>query len=155
MSVTFSTSPAAPVLSVQLLCWSDTRNPIRSTDANAAADIELHSLDCAECAAYGGPIREDLRVVRDLNLSNTNARRVLEALGFTDDELFGELSAELFLGRILLADAVSPVDAGRPTIITGNVIECGTEEGYLQDRLARLRSLAEWAYANNATITWG
>lgn len=155
MSVTFSTSPAAPVLSVQLLCWAHTRNPIHSTEANAAADIIAHSEECTECATYGGAIREDLRVVRDVNLSNTNARLVLEALGFTDDELYGEHPAELFLGRILLADAVSPVDAGRPTITTGNVIECGTQEGYLQDRLARLRSIAEWAYANNATITWG
>jgi hypothetical protein len=155
MSVTFSTSPAAPLLAVELLCWESSATPIPSTPETATADIASHSASCAECRAYGGAIRQDVRVVDDVNLSNTNARLLLEALGFTDDELYGELNGELFLGRILLAEAVSPVDAGRPTVRTGNFVECGRDEGYLQHRLAQLRTLAEWAHLHGATITWG
>lgn len=155
MSVTFSTSPAAPLLAVELLCWESSATPIPSTPASANADIASHSVSCEECRAYGGAIRQDIRVVDDVNVSNGNARVVLDALGFVEDDLYGELDAELFLGRILLAEAVSPVDAGRPTVRTGNFVECGRDEGYLQHRLSQLRSLAEWARLHDATITWG
>jgi hypothetical protein len=97
----------------------------------------------------------------DVNMSNSNAATVCAALGLDLNELdwCGTLPAEDFLGRILVALAVSPVDAGVPVHeVPGpgaRFIECGRPEGYTQQRLGQLRELADWAVANKATVTFG
>lgn len=108
---------------------------------------------------------EDLEV----NMSNSNAHRVCQALGIElDPDWCGNSDAEVFLGRVLLALALSPADEGIPAheipfgvpgrpAWTGQArfIECGHAPGYLQDRLAQLRELADWAVANQAVVMWG
>ncbi|MEW1639334.1 hypothetical protein AB0469_35430 [Streptomyces sp. NPDC093801] len=74
-----------------------------------------------------------------VNMANSNAARVLEVLGF--DELAGDADAEDFLGRVLVALALAPVDAGRPSTAEGNFIDCGRTAGYTQRRLDELREL--------------
>ena len=94
----------------------------------------------------------------EVNPSNANARRVLETLGLysdNDDELSGSCSAEDFLGRVLLAQAITPADPGIPAVQDGNNIDCGRAAGYLQDTLAALRELADWCIANDRKVTWG
>jgi hypothetical protein len=103
------------------------------------------------------PAADDLSV----NMSNTNAARVCETLGIDLDDLgwCGSLPAADFLGRVLVALAVCPVDAGIPAHeLSGTSprwIECGRPEGYLQDRLGQLRELADWAVAHDAEIDFG
>ena len=98
-----------------------------------------------------------------INLSNANAAHVLDALGFGDDvragDLCGTVDGEDFLGRVLMADAVSPEDEGVPSheiARAGNAqwIEGGRPPGYLQDRLAQLRDLAQAATEGGYQVTW-
>jgi hypothetical protein len=99
---------------------------------------------------FGDFVHGDL----DVNISNANARRVLESLGFTDEaasaELSGATSAEDFLGRVLLALAIEPEDPGVPITQYQDapwLIDCGRRVGYLQAVLDNLRDLAEAAVA--------
>ncbi|MFD9047753.1 hypothetical protein, partial [Streptomyces zaomyceticus] len=78
-----------------------------------------------------------------VNMANANAARVLDVLGF--DELCGEVGARDFLGRVLMALALEPEDAGRPSSVEGRVVDCGRPVGYVQARLEELRVLGEEA----------
>ncbi|MFJ4879885.1 hypothetical protein ACIP93_32425 [Streptomyces sp. NPDC088745] len=90
-----------------------------------------------------------------VNMANANAARVLDVLGYGYDELCGDAEAEDFLGRVLVALAVAPADAGRPATVDGNVIDCGRPAGYTQTRLEELRELAEDACARRLRVAWG
>lgn len=105
------------------------------------------------------PEAEDLAV----NVSSSNALVLCAALGIDleAEGWCGSLPAQDFLGRILVALAVSPADEGIPSHELprepGRVrwIECGRAPGYTQDRLGQLRELADWAIAHNAEISFG
>ncbi|QGH75334.1 hypothetical protein I5G61_gp86 [Mycobacterium phage Quesadilla] len=109
--------------------------------------------------AAGVPQDEDGFGELDVNMSNSNAARVAEALGFSlDPDWCGEMDAEAFLGRVLMALAVSPADEGMPSFeVAGpgaRMIEGARRPGYLQDRLAQLHELALWARAHSTPIWW-
>lgn len=112
--------------------------------------------------AYGKVIT-DLAAAEHLavNMSNSNAARVCATLGIDleAEGWCGSLPAADFLGRVLVALAVEPVDAGVPSheVPTGGVrwVECGRPEGYAQDRLGQLRTLADWAVAHGAEVSFG
>lgn len=105
------------------------------------------------------PAAEHLSV----NMSSANAVVICESLAIDLNDLgwCGSLPAVDFLGRVLMALAVLPVDAGVPVHELprepGQVrwIECGRPEGYAQQRLGQLRELADWAVAHNAVVTFG
>lgn len=103
------------------------------------------------------PAADELAV----NMSSSNAFRVCQSLGIDleAEGWCGSMTAEDFLGRILVALAIEPVSAGIPSHeVPGpgvRMIECGRPEGYLQERLGQLRELADWAVANNAEISFG
>ncbi|NUK55483.1 hypothetical protein HRW14_35640 [Streptomyces lunaelactis] len=88
-----------------------------------------------------------------VNMANSNAARVLDSLGYA--EPYGDEDARLFLGRVLLALALDPEDAGRPAVTDGRFIDCGRSQGYAQSRLNELRELAEYAQARGLRVTWG
>jgi hypothetical protein len=107
------------------------------------------------------------------NVGRLNEAHVLEALGLPISDCednYGDEDASAFLGRILMAEAVAPEDAGTPAtsrrlgdgfggpvpIITagGRWHECGRSEGYLQRKLAELRELAEWAAKRGHRVAW-
>ncbi|MEU2454855.1 hypothetical protein ABZ605_32800 [Streptomyces sp. NPDC012765] len=88
-----------------------------------------------------------------VNLANSNAARVLGVLGY--DELAGDAEADDFLGRVLVALALTPEDAGRPATAEGRFVDCGRRVGYVQERLEELYELAEEARARGLTIYWG
>lgn len=108
----------------------------------------------------------------DVNMSNVNAVRVAEALGFRldpdhDGDLFGAMDPVKFQGHVLMALALAPADEGMPAheLAPGDPgrpawsgqcrwIEAGRPQGYLQDRLTELHALADWAVANHARVTW-
>lgn len=109
----------------------------------------------------------------EVNMSNSNAATVAATLGIDLEEWgwCGSLPAEDFLGRVLLALAITPTDAGVPAHqlqpgdsagVFGTVresgpmfIDCGRREGYTQERLGQLRELADWAVAHGAEISFG
>jgi hypothetical protein len=101
----------------------------------------------------------------------SSARAVLYALGLSvpdpDGDCFdqgdvpfaGVLDASDLLGRILCAVAVAPEDAGLPAHQeTGRygavLLDCGRKPGYLQEKLAQLRSLCQWAEARGQQVQW-
>lgn len=97
-----------------------------------------------------------------VNLANDNAAQLLALLGFTNPERAlwedGPLPAADFLGRVLLAlglvDAATDQE-GRPEVMDGNWVRCGTTPGYLAGRLTELYDVALWALDHHATVTWG
>lgn len=92
-----------------------------------------------------------------VDVSNSNARVLLDTLGVAaGDELAGAEAGEVFLGRVLLALAVAPADAGVPAHASGagNVVECGRREGYVQERLLHLHAVAEAAARAGRDVIW-
>lgn len=96
-----------------------------------------------------------------VNMSNANAATVFESLGLSlAPDYCGSLPAEDFLGRVLMAEAVAPEDAGVPAMTTmsleggATMIDCGRPEGYTQTRLAQLRQVAEFAQERGASVVW-
>lgn len=72
----------------------------------------------------------------------------------------GSMPAQDFLGRVLVAQAVNPADAGVPARVMpseggATMIDCGRREGYSEDRLGQLHELAEFAVSRGRTIQWG
>jgi hypothetical protein len=107
----------------------------------------------------------------EVNMSNSNAHAVALTLGIDlDPDWCGSMPAEDFLGRVLVALAISPIDEGMPSYqmapgddagVFGIVREGGPtfiqgarHPGYLQGRLYQLHELATWAVANGAEILW-
>lgn len=111
---------------------------------------------------YPAETPEDLR----LNLSNANARMILGLLGYgydhpeEVDELVGTLEADMLEARCLLTLGFMPVEnKGIPAIETGGpgtgsarILECGVAEGYVEDRIERLRKLAEFARSKGEAV---
>jgi hypothetical protein len=110
------------------------------------------------------PEAEELEV----NMSNANAVVVCSSLGIDleAEGWCGSLPAEDFLGRVLLALAITPTDEGIPAhevaqefkpswVGQARMIECGRREGYTQERLTQLHELAAWAVAHGAEISFG
>lgn len=97
-----------------------------------------------------------------INMCNANAFRVCEALGvdLAADGWCGDMPAEAFLGRVLLALAISPTDEGMPptfahTVRSGpRMIEGGWSPGYLQERLTQLHALGEYAISMRSEVWW-
>ena len=74
-----------------------------------------------------------------------------------DTPLGGELPAEQMLGRVELALALAPADAGVPgrnLNAAGTVVDFGRPAGYLQDRLSVLRELALFARDQARDVIW-
>lgn len=97
--------------------------------------------------------------VTELNVSNVNAAALLDTLGIYADNpqenrLCGSLDAEAFMGRVLIAQAISPVDAGIPATTSGMVTDCGRPEGYIDDKLIQLESIAQIAMERGVSVVW-
>lgn len=94
----------------------------------------------------------------DVQMSNQNAREVLNTIGIT--ELDGSMDATDFLGRVLIALAREPMDPALvPSVenVSGGakVIFCGRPEGYIINKLMGLKNLAEAAREINEEVVWG
>lgn len=111
-----------------------------------------------------------------LNVSNANAHTLLRALGLLPelgadavltathdqisdpssvDYLDGECDSADLLGRVDLALALAPADAGVPWhALDARVTECGRRPGWLQHRLTALREIAVYAHTNGRLVDW-
>lgn len=176
MSVTFSAAPSA-VAGFALTCGHENGVTEHRWDAYSdAAEFLMKELDehgctghlavcgdeyCRSSRMFTHPILVDPSP--EVNVSNANAVHLLGLLGVQvehDGELLGSMSAQDFLGRVLVALAVNPADAGIPvttsTAPSGmTLVDCGRSEGYADRRLAELRDVAEFAVGHDRLIQWG
>lgn len=168
MSVTF-TAGLGPIIGTRIECGCGAFGPqFAEFDAasewlgarqqsNPASRLEGCTSEwCAADCLFVVPLEEDPSP--QVNLSNFNARFVLAALGVDSEDLCGEDGAESFLGRVLTALAIAPVDEGVPAHdLPGpgaQVVECGRRAGYLQERLAVLHEVALWAVERGRCVQW-
>lgn len=165
MSVTFRPDAPFTGLAVQCACGTVSVTPDAQDYQSVEAQVSSGTLAprCGDdfCGAHRPYVvpTTGFPQAPEFNLSNVNARFVLSALGFADDEdLCGTERAEDFLGRILVAEALSPVDEGVPAhqAVAGQsqVIECGRPAGYLQQRLRNLHEVAEFAQRHDLEVCW-
>lgn len=93
-----------------------------------------------------------------VNVSEGNARPLLERLGLLSEnpsEVWGETAPEDFLGRALTAN-VGRDDSGVPSVTDGRWTDGGNREGYFEDRMTALATLARAAVdAGAQEVYWG
>jgi hypothetical protein len=92
-----------------------------------------------------------------VDMSDSNAGRVLDALGYGTGAMDHFDGAEPFLGRVLIALGLEPADEGVPAHQDGpRWTEGGRRPGYLQERLEDLRALAERgrALGDDVEVVW-
>ncbi|MEY9839440.1 hypothetical protein [Streptacidiphilus sp. EB103A] len=140
--------------------------------ANLLPRTALPGCDLADiCPDY--PLRAeavDPDAAPVVDVHNRNAERLLELLGLEGEleaagarspaappapDRFGEMDAEAFLGRALMALALTPEDAGSEGTWRGRVFTGGRSAGHLQRRLRELHDLAQWCATRGRTVTWG
>lgn len=133
--------------------------------AKAYGIADAHKVVCSNllCQQYG-PTIDEVTDAPEVNVGRLNDAMILEALGYPteDGDLSGADTAEAFLGRVLVALAISPEDEGMPMReLVGNerLFGCrethmGRRPGYLQDVLGRLRDLAETCRNRGVDVHW-
>jgi hypothetical protein len=97
----------------------------------------------------------------NVNVSNANARALLDRLGIEAGDLFGETTPEDLLGRALVGN-VGRDDGGVDAVETpgewfgggATMIDCGIRPGYFEDRMAALVALATHARDHDLMIGW-
>lgn len=169
MSITFAPVIEDSRVLLTCICRKVQSQEIFANPAEAYAHKASAAYTLVECEdEYCDNTRYVQSVIEtpELNMSNVNARFVLEMLGYKDTSDGGSASAEEFMGRVLMALAIAPHDEGVPAHddssydsngvrISGQLIQGGRPKGYLQDRLMELETVATWAAENNTTIVWG
>ncbi len=171
MSVTFAPEYVDGQRVISCSCGDAVSEVVYSSQALAYGALtsltEGQKPKCGDdfCASYYPTIRE-LSEAPFVNVSNENAKELLSMLGLMETEVFsencvGSVSAEDMLGRILLAEALVPTDAGVPlhTVASGEgtatLINCGRAPGYFQDKLALLKHVVAYAAERKLSMSWG
>lgn len=144
-----------------------------------------HDLGCDPTACFGDGARIELHHPTEdspsVRLSCSNAARVLNALGYGDNEKpvgeadgtfadafqamadmysCGTTTADEFIGRVLIAEAIYPSNDGAAAeSITlhggGTVVAPERGDTYMTEVLAHLHRVAEYAQEHHANVTWG
>lgn len=109
--------------------------------------------------AAGAPQDADGFGELDVNMNNRNAALMCDALGIAlGDDWCGDMEADAFHGRVVMALALAPADEGMPSYeVAGpgaRMVEGARPAGYLQGRLAQLHELSTWAVAHQAVVSW-
>lgn len=94
----------------------------------------------------------------EIGVSSTNITHVLEVLGIDVRDESGTMDATAFLGRVMMAQAVSPSDAGIPVTAEkcsgGMTMIGGRRPGYTDEVLAHLRDITDFAIARGRKVVW-
>lgn len=93
-----------------------------------------------------------------INLSNRNAKEVLDLLGLpsTEEEgLYGTLSADDMLGRVLIAQGVNQRSGFLPAVVEGNLYDGGRDENYFERVLAEIAEVVQAAKSLGADVSYG
>lgn len=160
MSVTFTSHPRPQTGLSRIRRWCAGDNVTTTSDAAHEA-ASAHAARCAECAAYDGPIVDDVLPFDEVNLANSNAAEVLGLLGYDGEELYiGSADGEDLLGRLLLLEALLDESPAKPyqerrEVGRATLIDVGRRAGYVNERIAQLADLASWAAANDRKVIWG
>lgn len=95
------------------------------------------------------------------NVSNASAADLLSYLGLNPEypeDHAGTFTADEVLGACLVATAIGAPDLGHEGGVDprpgGRMIHAGRRAGYLEEKVAYLTELAEWAKANHADVTF-
>lgn len=128
---------------------------------------------CAEAAFTAA--HEAVGEAPETNVANSNAIDILDALGvdfrfeptaeeaandlfgIAGVELVGTLDARDFMGRVLTALALAPESAEIPShaaVGAPNIIRGHREEGYVQNRLRELHTIAQFAIDHDRKVIW-
>lgn len=175
MSVTFSATQ--PIIGSVVRCFEhdatavpfDTHNEawgyLRAVQAGTAERPLTCAAACFE--AYGSMCGSMLvnaaypEVLPEVNMANTNARDVLQALGVDPEaeDWAGSFEASDLEARAMLALAFLSESPALESIAYANangakIIECGREAGYVQSRLAEIRALAALAAERGYSVGW-
>lgn len=167
MSITFRVD--SPVIGSVIECaCGEYRSGLYTDDVAAQEAVNEGATDarCGDdlCNQRQPLILSEHAVDREppINLSADNGARVLDALGLPSDT-WGSADGTDFEGRVLLALALLPADAGIPanTFRAGtlpgpemDLADGGRRENYLQDRLRQLLRMATTARENGLSVTW-
>jgi|LauGreDrversion2_3_1035106.scaffolds.fasta_scaffold01742_3 hypothetical protein len=172
MSITFNVNRPRTQIGHAVSCYAfgsenNWRGPVLDNPVDAVTDHDLSHIGNDECDTPDATIHcfpvYDTDADLSVNMSNTNAVRVLELLGFDSEDgvpYTGTCSTDDFEGRVTLARALTPSDSGIPVMTTVHengptVVDFGRRPGYLQDRLNQLSDLAALARTHNSPISWG
>lgn len=163
MSVTFSVE--SPIVGWVSACAC---GEVRTTTLYASYDEVRVAIDakvevplCGNCSENDDMVYASAVALHDdapeVNVSNTNATTLLQALGLHEvyGDLTGSLSGAEFAAKVMQARVLEPQDAGVPVSTSGIVVDCGRQPGYVQDRLESLQKVADFAWDKDAVVTWG
>ena len=95
----------------------------------------------------------------DVNMSNVNAREVMNVLGIETIDLCGDEPGETFLERVLIAMAFYEEAGAIPAQVEigangATIHHGGRAEGYIAEKLARLLTLARFASKHGHKVWW-
>lgn len=163
MSVTFSVE--SPIVGWVSACAC---GEVRTTKLYASYDEVRVAIDaktevpvCGNCSDNDDMVYASAVSLHDdapeVNVSNTNAVTLLEALGLHEvyGDLTGSLSGAEFAAKVMQARVLEPQSAGAPMPTHGIMVNCGSHPGYVQDRLESLQEVADFAWDKDAVVTWG
>lgn len=124
--------------------------------AHASIESRDASEVCSECLLL---TYEPVDPEPEVQMSNSNAVDLLDLLGIKNGKDFaercaGSMSAEELMERALLAEGFAPENSGLTTMRIDNVVYSGRPDNYIAQKLAGIRSLAEWALSNGRKVIW-
>lgn len=158
MSVTFYAYQKPIGWSVNTWCGNDIEDLQQDRDTAILAAAS-HDIGCRECTEQQGSFVAQVEAIEPVQMSNSNAYDVLEALGYASDELAGRAEAEDIIGRATLARALLEISPEIPSgTIRGDgatMIYLGREAGYVNRRIEQILSLAGQAREVGVPVTWG
>lgn len=129
----------------------------------AAAEVLIaHNRVCGRemCTIYGGDVLAVYRTpFPEVNISNINAAHLAGLLGFEWDGDGIMFDADDLLGRVLIAIAVNPTDAGTPATQGQEqdgvlVVECGRPVAWADTRLRQLHEVCMIAQSIGRGVLW-
>lgn len=174
MSVSFANPAAGPIGYQAMFICGGIGDAIWADKAAAEAHLSAHGATCASCAAgavgscpcgcLAGRVSQRWD---EVNMSNRNARAVLDLLSAVEsrisgEELCGDCPADVFAAAVAAAgDLASAADATLATTVhsrpgAATMVDCGRDADYFTGRLAQLAELAQRATATgpDAVISW-
>jgi hypothetical protein len=158
MSVTFTIEQQTSDFVIVCSCGEKELSRRFTSYEESAVAILSTANTCSDefCAAWPARISAVDEEEFMLNVSGSNACFIFDALGIMDedDREVGSLPADDFLGRVLMAEAIAPVDEGVPAFTEGVVTYQGRPDGYLGAKLTELRQIASEALATDALVIW-
>lgn len=129
--------------------------------AAAESVVTQHDDRCRrqDCACTGARVvalfGSEFDTAPTVQISASNARHLADLLGLGPDIWdVPALDPDDLMGRVLIAQAISPIDAGVPATAAGQVIDCGRRPGWAQERLAQLHDVAAAAKQLGVRVMW-